>query len=70
MELAIDKASNGECAFVAVRNSNHYGTAAYYAEMAARSGMIGFRSFFRKGRGRLIRENRRRAELRPCARAA
>ncbi|PLZ00752.1 malate dehydrogenase [Burkholderia sp. WAC0059] len=41
MEVAIEKASDGDCAFVAVRNSNHFGTAAYYAEMAARQGMIG-----------------------------
>jgi LDH2 family malate/lactate/ureidoglycolate dehydrogenase len=41
MELAMAKAMDGDCAFVAVRNSNHYGTAAYYAEMAARRDMIG-----------------------------
>jgi LDH2 family malate/lactate/ureidoglycolate dehydrogenase len=41
MELAIAKAMEGDCAFVAVRNSNHFGTAAYYAEMAARHNMIG-----------------------------
>jgi len=41
MELAMAKATEGDCAFVAVRNSNHYGTAAYYAEMAARRDMIG-----------------------------
>ncbi len=42
MQIAIDKASQGDCVFVAVRNSNHFGTAAYYAEMAARNNMIGF----------------------------
>jgi len=42
MEMAIDKAKDGDCAFVAVRNSNHFGAAAYYAEMAARANMIGF----------------------------
>jgi len=42
MEIAIDKAKEGDCTFVAVRNSNHFGTAAYYAEMAARHNMIGF----------------------------
>ncbi len=42
MQLAIDKAQEGDCAFVAVNNSNHFGTAAYYAEMAARQNMIGF----------------------------
>ncbi|WP_197959143.1 Ldh family oxidoreductase [Bradyrhizobium agreste] len=41
MEAAIEKASNDDCVFVAVRNSNHFGAAAYYAEMAARNGMIG-----------------------------
>lgn len=41
MELAMAKAAEGDCAFVAVRNSNHYGAAAYYAEMAARREMIG-----------------------------
>lgn len=42
MEIAIDKARDGDCAFVAVRNSNHFGAAAYYTEMAARKRMIGF----------------------------
>ncbi|WP_438390395.1 Ldh family oxidoreductase [Caballeronia sp. DA-9] len=42
MELAINKASEGDCTFVAVRNSNHFGTAAYYAEMATRHNLIGF----------------------------
>lgn len=41
MELAIAKAGEGDCAFVSVRNSNHFGTAAYFAEMAARRQMIG-----------------------------
>ena len=41
MELAIAKAAEGDCAFVSVRNSNHYGVAAYYAEMAARHDLIG-----------------------------
>lgn len=43
MELAIEKAKKGQCcSFIAVRNSNHFGAAAYYAEMAARENMIGF----------------------------
>jgi LDH2 family malate/lactate/ureidoglycolate dehydrogenase len=43
MQMAIDKSlQHGGCAFVAVRNSNHFGAAAYYAEMAARNNMIGF----------------------------
>lgn len=41
MEIAIEKASEGDPAFVSVRNSNHYGAAAYYAEMAASRDMIG-----------------------------
>ncbi len=41
MDIAIDKARGGDCVFVAVRNSNHYGAAGYYAEMATRQGMIG-----------------------------
>lgn len=42
MELAIEKGSSGEPAFVAVRGSNHFGTAAYYAQMAVEKHMIGF----------------------------
>lgn len=42
MELAIDKARDGDCVWVAVRNSNHNGTEAYFAEMAAAKDMIGF----------------------------
>jgi LDH2 family malate/lactate/ureidoglycolate dehydrogenase len=41
MEIAIDKALSGACAFVSVRNSNHFGAAAYYAEMAAACDLIG-----------------------------
>jgi len=41
MEIAIEKAGDGDCAFVAVRNSNHYGAASHYAEMAAKADMIG-----------------------------
>lgn len=42
MALAIEKGASGEPAFVAVRGSNHFGTAAYYAQMAAGEQMIGF----------------------------
>ena len=42
MAKALEKAKDGECAFVAVRNSNHFGAAAPFAEMAADAGMIGF----------------------------
>lgn len=41
MELAISKAAEGDCVFVAVRNSNHYGTASFFSEMAAEHDMIG-----------------------------
>lgn len=41
MSLAIDKGRAGDPAFVAVRNSNHYGAAAWYAEMACTAEMIG-----------------------------
>ena len=42
MATALEKAKGGECAFVSVRNSNHFGAAAPFAEMAARAGMVGF----------------------------
>lgn len=41
MRLAIKKAGDSGIGVVAVRNSNHYGIAGYYALMAAREGMIG-----------------------------
>ncbi|HPT78219.1 MAG TPA: Ldh family oxidoreductase [Candidatus Atribacteria bacterium] len=41
MEMAIDKAKAYGMGMVAVRNSNHYGIAGYYALMATRQGMIG-----------------------------
>src|SRR4051794_3407615 len=41
MELALAKAKDGDCAFVTVRNSNHFGAAAPYASMGAEAGMIG-----------------------------
>jgi LDH2 family malate/lactate/ureidoglycolate dehydrogenase len=41
MQIAIEKAGDGDCAFVAVRNSNHFGAASHYAEMAASRDMIG-----------------------------
>jgi LDH2 family malate/lactate/ureidoglycolate dehydrogenase len=41
MQIAIDKARDGDCVFVSVRNSNHYGAAALYAQMAAAHDMIG-----------------------------
>ena len=41
MRLAIEKAQNVGVGFVAVRNSNHYGIAAYYSMMALEQEMIG-----------------------------
>ncbi len=42
MELAIEKAKKNGVGVVSVRNSNHYGIAGYYAEMACKEGLIGF----------------------------
>src|SRR3954470_17424327 len=43
MQIAIDKAKRSDaCTFVSVRNSNHYGAAASFAEMACPHDMIGF----------------------------
>jgi LDH2 family malate/lactate/ureidoglycolate dehydrogenase len=42
MEIAITKAKATGCAFVTVNNSNHNGTAAYFARMALDHDMIGF----------------------------
>lgn len=41
MDLAIQKARTSTIAWTGVRNSNHFGAAGYYANMAARAGMIG-----------------------------
>jgi LDH2 family malate/lactate/ureidoglycolate dehydrogenase len=41
MELAIEKARKGGVGAVTVRNSNHFGTCAHWAIMAAERGMIG-----------------------------
>ena len=42
MELAVRKArEHGDPVFVSVRNSNHFGAAAWFAEMATRAEMIG-----------------------------
>jgi LDH2 family malate/lactate/ureidoglycolate dehydrogenase len=41
MRLAIEKAQNTGAGFVAVRNSNHYGIAGYYALMALEQELIG-----------------------------
>lgn len=42
MNLAIQKAQNSGVGIVSVRNSNHYGIAGYYAQMAAKKNMLGF----------------------------
>ena len=42
MRLAIDKAKKTGVGIVAVRNSNHYGIAGYYAKLACKEGLIGF----------------------------
>lgn len=44
MELAISKAQNHGIGIVAVRDSNHFGTAGFYARMAADQGLIGLAS--------------------------
>jgi L-2-hydroxycarboxylate dehydrogenase (NAD+) len=41
MELAIQKAKRVGIGAVAVRNTNHFGIAGYYAELAVREGLIG-----------------------------
>ncbi|MCI2426608.1 Ldh family oxidoreductase [Candidatus Acetothermia bacterium] len=41
MERCIEKANQSNVAFIAVRNSNHYGIAGYYAMMALPQDMIG-----------------------------
>ena len=42
MDTCIRKARETGCCFATVKNSNHFGAAAYYTRMAARAGMIGF----------------------------
>jgi len=49
MQIAIDKAKQSGIGMVSVRNSNHYGIAAYYSSMAASQGLVGIsmtNSFF------------------------
>lgn len=41
MEVAIQKADRAGTGWVAVKNSNHFGIAGYYAEMALRHDMVG-----------------------------
>ena len=43
MEIVLDKASRHGMGMVAVRNSNHYGIAGYYALMAAKRNQIGIK---------------------------
>jgi len=42
MEKAIEKAEAAGVGIVSVRESNHYGIAGYYAQMASKLGLIGF----------------------------
>ena len=42
MEKAIEKAKTTGVGIVSVRNSNHYGIAGYYAQMASKEGLMGF----------------------------
>lgn len=42
MKKAIELAQGNGTGLVAVRNSNHFGASAYYVELAAQAGMIGF----------------------------
>lgn len=41
METAMESAAETGCAFVGVRDSNHFGTASYYTNLAARNDFIG-----------------------------
>lgn len=41
MEKAIEKAKQAGCAFVGVKNSNHFGMASYFTRMAAENGCLG-----------------------------
>ncbi len=41
MEIACEKAKHAGIAIVCVKNSSHFGAAGYYANMAARRGMLG-----------------------------
>jgi len=41
MKLAVKKAHNAGCGMVTVRNSNHYGIAGYYTELAAEEDLLG-----------------------------
>ena len=50
MELAMEKARHTGVAFVTVKNSNHNGIAAYYAERALPNGMIGIAATNSKAR--------------------
>ena len=42
MKLAIKKAKESGIGIVSARNSNHYGIAGYYADLALKEGLIGF----------------------------
>ena len=42
MERCMEKAAQTGCCFATVRNSNHFGAAAYYTRLAAAKNMVGF----------------------------
>jgi LDH2 family malate/lactate/ureidoglycolate dehydrogenase len=42
MQIAIEKAKNTGCGFVAINNSNHFGIAGHHSEIATQYDMIGF----------------------------
>ncbi len=54
MQRAIQKAEGAGIGMAAVRNTNHYGAAAYYVNMAVEAGMVGFNTTGgRKNRGNM-----------------
>lgn len=50
MNKCMEKARETGCCFATVKNSNHFGTTAYYTKMAAAAGMIGFACTNLKGK--------------------
>ncbi len=64
MELAVAKArDHGDPVFVSVRNSNHFGAAAWFVEIAARANMVGLRVHDRRHQPHAA-VGRRRADAR------
>lgn len=50
METCIQKARETGCCFASVKNSNHFGTAAFYTRLAAQQDMLGFACTNLKGK--------------------